>query len=81
MSNGIEKDTYLKADSETRDGIMFDLQQGTHDAVQTLVETVGNINTDVEINKSSISRIWWWLGGISLSIIAAAVVVIRNGVH
>ena len=37
--------------------------------------TVG-LMTQTELNKSSIKRAWWWLGGVSLAILAIAFKVI-----
>ena len=33
----------------------------------------------VALNKSSIERAWWWLGGISLAIIAAICAMVKSG--
>ena len=33
--------------------------------------------TRVALNKSAISRAWWWLGGVSLGILGIAIYVIR----
>ena len=38
------------------------------------------LKTKVALNRQSINRVWWWLGGISLGIIGAAIIIIRNGV-
>jgi len=35
------------------------------------------VNT-INRNQNDISRIWWWLGGISLAILATAVSIIRG---
>ncbi len=37
------------------------------------------LKTKVALNRSSIKRAWWWLGGISMSIIGGAVWIIRAG--
>lgn len=37
------------------------------------------LKTKVALNRSSINRAWWWLGGISISIICGAIWIIRAG--
>ena len=39
----------------------------------------GGLVTQVALNRSSIHRAWWWLGGISMGLIAIAFFVIRSG--
>jgi len=36
------------------------------------------LTTTVALNKDRIKRIWWWLGGVSLSILGTAFWVIRT---
>ncbi len=36
------------------------------------------LKTQAELNKAAIIRGWWWLGGLSLSILGIAVFVIRS---
>jgi len=36
------------------------------------------LTTTVALNKDRIKRIWWWLGGVSLSILGTAVWIIRT---
>ncbi len=58
------------------------LENNTKDTKRILVILEGNggigLKTQVELNKQSISRSWWFLGGVSLTVIGAAVFIIRN---
>jgi len=50
--------------------------------VSAIKSTLNNgLKTDTALNKASIKRLWWWTGGISLSIIGAAIWIIRSGVN
>lgn len=48
--------------------------------VQDIKRSTDGLKTDIEVTKSGLARAWWWLGVLSLSIIAAAVFIIRTGV-
>ena len=37
------------------------------------------LKTKNALNAQNITRIWWWLGGVSMSIIGGAVWIIRAG--
>ncbi len=41
--------------------------------IKTYGEVIGCNTTNVALVKQSLSRVWWWLGGISLTILAVAV--------
>lgn len=45
-----------------------------------IIEGNGNngLITRVALNRQSLTRIWWWIGGISLSIVGIAFFVIRS---
>ncbi|MFH1953154.1 MAG: hypothetical protein ABIL06_16240 [Pseudomonadota bacterium] len=47
--------------------------------VQEIRKSTEGLKTDVEVTKSGLARAWWWLGSISLSIILAAIYIIRTG--
>ena len=40
----------------------------------------GGLVTKVALNRSSIHRAWWWLGGVSFGILTIAFFVIRGGI-
>jgi len=60
-----------------------DIEENTKDTKQILKILQGNgeggLVTKVALNRSSISRAWWWLGGISVGIIGIAIYVIKLG--
>ena len=60
------------------------LKDNTADTKRILVILEGNggvgLKTQVELNKQSIGRSWWFLGGISLAIMGAAVWIIRGAI-
>ncbi len=60
------------------------LKDNTEDTKKILVILEGNgsvgLKTQVELNKQSLTRSWWFLGGIALTIIGASVYIIRSGV-
>lgn len=37
--------------------------------------------TDVELVKAGLSRAWWWLGGVSLAILATAAYIVRYAIR
>ena len=39
------------------------------------------IVTKVALNREDLRRVWWWLGGISVSIMGIAFFVIRSAIH
>jgi len=59
------------------------LEENTKDTKLILKILQGNggegLVTKVALTHSSISRAWWWLGGISMGLIAIAFFVIRAG--
>lgn len=64
--SGIE--TMLKTNTENTEKI-FKLLNGNGGI---------GLKTQVELNKQSIGRSWWFLGAISLSILGAAAFIIRG---
>ena len=60
------------------------LEENTKDTKLILKILQGNggegLVTKVALNRSSISRAWWWLGGVSLGILTVAFFVIRAGI-
>ena len=38
------------------------------------------LTTKTALNRQSIRRMWWWLGGISMGIILLAIGIIKNGI-
>lgn len=61
-----------------------DMEENTKDTKTILKILQGNdkeggLITKVALNRSSIHRVWWWLGGISMGLIAIAFFVIRSG--
>jgi len=38
---------------------------------------IGETTTALTVQKESISRLWWWVGGISLSIVALCFFIIK----
>ena len=50
------------------------------DRILSILEGNGanGVVTKVALNRQSISRMWWWVGGISLAIIGVAFFVIRS---
>lgn len=37
--------------------------------------------TDVELVKAGLFRAWWWLGGVSLAILATAAYIVRYAIR
>ncbi len=60
------------------------LKHNTEATNKILVILEGNggvgLKTQVEVNKQSISRSWWFLGGISIAILGAAMWIIRGAI-
>lgn len=49
------------------------------DCASEIKKTVGNMSDIVAVNRSSVNRLWYFVGAIILTIIAAAVYIIRVG--
>jgi uncharacterized protein YoxC len=59
------------------------IEKAVDDIKKCTREIKDSVNTTVTqnaLNKQSINRIWWWVGGISLSIMAIAFFVIRSAI-
>jgi len=60
-----------------------DLEENTKDTKEILKILRGNGNdglvTTVALQKQSLSRVWWWLGGISMTMITGALYIIVRG--
>ena len=60
-----------------------DLEENTKDTKEILTILRGNGNdglvTTVALQKQSLSRVWWWLGGISMTMITGALYIIVRG--
>ena len=80
-----EEDTLRKDVTELNLNVAL-IQQGlatnnlTTAKILKAVEGNGGIGlkTQAELNKAAIIRAWWWLGGLSLSILGVAVFAIRG---
>jgi len=73
MSNGIAKETYEKADPETRDNFIIDLQFETHKAVTELKDVVVPLKIDVK-------WLTWGFRLLVVSIIGLSLYILRIGI-
>ena len=64
------------------DNLKEDIQEikGTVKDIFTILNGNGKegLVTKVALNNSAISRIWWWLGGVSIGILGIAFFVIKG---
>ena len=64
------------------DNLKEDIQEikGTVKDIFTILNGNGKegLVTRVALNNSAISRIWWWLGGVSIGILGIAFFVIKG---
>ena len=64
---------------ETNLAIMKEhIEQSTQAWKRVEAKLNNGLGTQVELNKTAILRAWWWLGGMSLSMMAAAFFIIRG---
>ena len=60
-----------------------DLEENTKDTKEILKILRGDGNdglvTTVALQKQSLNRVWWWLGGISMTMITGALYIIVRG--
>ena len=59
-----------------------EMSQNTEDTKEILKLLKGDnskgLVTKVALHGASLKRVWWWLGGVSLAIIGAALFIIRS---
>ena len=64
------------------DNLKEDIQEikTTPEAILKVLNGNGSdgLVTRVALNKADIKRVWWWLGGVSVSILTAAFFIIRG---
>jgi len=55
----------------------------TTDKILKILEGNGadGLITNVALNKQSIRRLWWWVGGVFFALVSAAIFVIRSNLQ